>query len=86
MSRCRPLIPSLVNTHRITDDQMIVLDAMDFEARRSGHGEVHEHHRRKEGKHHSRRGHGRRAFVAGYVPVIIAEIASNLSLDHGVYK
>ena len=65
---------------------MIVLDTMDLEARRSVHGEVHAHHRRKEGKHHGRRGHGCRAFVAGYLPVMSEEIASNLPLDHCVYE
>src|SRR5262245_46017614 len=62
--RGRPLIPGLVNTHSITDDSMIVLDAMDLEARRIVYDEVHEHHLRKKGKHHGRRGRGRQAFVA----------------------
>ena len=38
------------------------------------YGELHEHYRRKEGKHHGCRGRGRRAFVAGYVSVMITEI------------
>ena len=44
MLRGRPLIPGLVNTHSITDEQMIVLDTMDLEARGIVHGAVHEHH------------------------------------------
>ena len=43
---------------RITDDPMILLDTMDLEARGIVHGEVHEHHRRKEGENHSRCGRG----------------------------
>src|SRR5262245_47762026 len=65
---------------------MIVLATMDLEARRSVHGAVHAHHWRQEGKHHGRRGHGRRACVAGYVPVMIAEISSHWPLDPCVYE
>ncbi len=50
------------------------------------HGEVHEHNRRKEGKHHGRRGRGRRAFVAGYLAVMIAEIESDLPVDYRLHQ
>ena len=82
----RPLIPSLVNTHSITNDPMIVLDAMDLEAGHIVHSAVHERHWRKEGKHYGCRGCGRQAFVAGYVPVMLAEIESNLPLDDGIHQ
>jgi hypothetical protein len=72
LSYGHPLIPGLVNTHSITDEQMVVLDAMHLEAGRIVYGELHEHHRRKERKHHGCRGRRRRAFIPGDVPVMIA--------------
>ena len=44
------LIPARVNTHGITDDPMIVLDAMHLKVVLRVHGELYEHHRRKEGR------------------------------------
>jgi hypothetical protein len=76
--RGRPLIPGLGNTHSLTDDAMIVLDAMDLEARRSVSGPVHAPHRRQAGQHHGRRGRGRRAFGAGDVPGMRAARAADL--------
>jgi hypothetical protein len=63
---------------------MILLDAMDFQNRRIVHGEVDQHHWPKEGKDHGRCRRGRRAFIAGDVPLMIAEIESDLPLDNGV--
>ena len=82
----RPLIPSLVNTHSITNDPIIVLDAMHLEAGRIVHSEVHKPHWRKEGKHYGGRRCGRQAFVAGDVPVMLAERASALPLDDGIHQ
>jgi len=65
---------------------MIILDTMYLEAELHIYGELHEHHRRKEGQHQGRRGCSRRAFVAGYVPLMIAEIESDLSLDHRLHQ
>jgi hypothetical protein len=76
----------MVNTHGITDDQMISLDAMRLEAALLVDSELHKHHRGKEGKHHGCRGRGRRAFVAGELLVMIAEIEANLPLDHRLHE
>ena len=67
LSCCHSLIPGLGNTHRVTDKQMIVLDTMDLEARDMVPRAVHEHHRRKEGKHYGSRGRGRQTFVAQFI-------------------
>src|SRR5215510_15849825 len=76
------VIPGLVNPHRITDEQMVVLNAMHLEAGRIVYGALHEHHRRKERKHHGRRGLSSRAFIPGDLPVMIAQIETDLPLDH----
>ena len=55
----------MVNTHSLTADQMVVLEAMHLEADRMVHNELHEHHRRQERNHHGRRGRSRWAFMAG---------------------
>lgn len=44
----------MVNTHGLTDDQMIILDAMDLKNGRMVHSEVYERYWRQEGKHHGR--------------------------------
>ena len=61
---------------------MIVLDTIPLEGVRLGYGELHAHDRRKEGKPDGCRGRGRRAFVARYVPVMIAERESALPWHH----
>jgi len=63
---------------------MILLDAMDFQKRRIVHGEVDKRHWPKEGKYYGRCRRGRRAFIAGDVPLMLAEIESDLPLDNGV--
>jgi hypothetical protein len=80
------LIPAKVNTYGLTDEPMMVLAPMPLEAELLVYGELHEHHWRKQGKHHGRCGGGRRAFVAGYLPVMIAEIESDLPLNHRIYQ
>jgi len=61
---------------------MIVLDTIPLAGVRLGDGELHAHDRRKEGKPDGCRGRGRRAFVARYVPVMIAERESALPWHH----
>jgi hypothetical protein len=72
----------MVNTHSLTHDPMIILDAMALQDGRIVHGEVDKSHWCKEGKHHGRRRHGRWTFVAGDVPIMVAEIESDLPLEH----
>ena len=72
----------MVNPHSITDDQMVVLEAMRLEVGRMVHGELHEQHWRKERKHHGRRGRSRQTFIAGSLLVMIAERETDLPLDH----
>jgi len=81
---CHSLIPGVINPHGLTNDPMILLDAMDFQNRRIVHGEVDKRHWPKEGKDHGRCRRGRRAFIAGDVRLMIAEIESDLPLDNGV--
>ena len=68
----------------MTNDAMIVLDAVDLEAGRTVHGEVHEHHWRKEGKHHGCSRRSRQAFVAGDLLVMLVEIEPDLPLNHRI--
>src|SRR5919109_4347329 len=82
LPRCRSLIPARVNTHGLTDDSMMVLNPMHLEAGLLIDGELHEHHWRKQGEYHGRRGGGGRAFDPGYLPVISAEIEADLLLYH----
>jgi hypothetical protein len=76
----------MVNTHGLTDEQMIILDAMDLKNGRIVHGEVYERYWRKEGKHHGRCRRGRQAFIAGYLPGMVAEIETDLPLDHRIHQ
>jgi hypothetical protein len=71
----------MVNPYGLTDDAMILLEAMDLQERCSIHGEVDKRPWRKEGKHHGCGRHGRRAFLAGYVPIRSAEGESDLPWD-----
>jgi hypothetical protein len=86
LPRYGSLIPARVNTHGITDDPMRVLDAMHLKAVLRVYGERYAHHRRQEGKHHGCRGRGRRALVAGYVPVRSTERESDLPLHHRLHQ
>jgi hypothetical protein len=65
---------------------MVVLDTMDLEARAIVHRGVYEHHWCKEGKHHSGRGRGGQTFVAGDLPLMLAEVEAHLPLDHGIHQ
>jgi hypothetical protein len=76
----------MVNTHGLTNDPMIILDAMDLQEGRLVHGEVDKRHWRKEGKHHGRCRRGRRPFIAGDVPIMSAEIESDLPLDDRLHQ
>jgi hypothetical protein len=86
LPRGRYLIPARVNTHGRTDDPMMVLKPMRLEARLLIDGALHEHHWRKQGEYHGRRGGGGRAFVPGSMPVIIAEIEADLLLNHRIHE
>ena len=50
------------------------------------HGEVDTRHGRQEGQHHGCCGECRRTLVAGYVPVVITEIAADLPWDHRLHQ
>ena len=73
LPRSSSLLPGIVNTHGLTNDQMIILEAMDLQNGDIVHGEVYERYGCKEGNPPSRRGRGSQAFVAGDVPVMIAK-------------
>jgi hypothetical protein len=78
------LIPGVVKTHGLTDEQRIILDAMDLKNGDIVHGEVYERYGGKEGKHHGRCRRGSGAFIAGDLPVMIAERETDLPLDHRI--
>src|SRR4030095_7880755 len=52
--RCPSLIPGQINTHGLTDDPMMLLDAMALKAYRILHDKLHQHHRGKEGEDYGR--------------------------------
>src|SRR5215475_932495 len=78
--RCS-LVPGMVNTYGLTNQPMIILEAMDLQEGRIVHGEVDQRHWRKERKHHGRCRRGCRAFIAGDVSRMIVEIEADLPLD-----
>jgi hypothetical protein len=80
------LIPGLGNTHGLTNDEMILPDAMDVQDRRIVRSEVDKRHWHKEGKHYGCCGNGSQTFVAGYVPVVITEREAGLPLDHRIHQ
>src|SRR5712691_12806705 len=86
LPRCRSLIPGRINTHSFTDDEMMVLEAMDLEAYRIIHGKLHQHHWGKEGEDHGSCGCGRWSFVPGDVLVVVAERQADLPLDNGIHE
>jgi hypothetical protein len=76
----------MVNTHGLTHTPMIILEAMDLQEGRIVHGEVDQRHWRQEGKHHSRGRRGRRTFIAGDVPRMIAAREADLPLDDRLHQ
>ena len=48
MPRCYSLIPSRINPHSLTDEQMMILDAMALEACPIIRNKLDQHHRRYE--------------------------------------
>ena len=50
MPRCPALIPDRIKAHGLTDDPMMILDAMALKACRSLYAKLHQHHRGKEGE------------------------------------
>jgi hypothetical protein len=81
LPRCHALIPGLINPHGLTNEAMLLLAARELQNRRIVPREVDPRHWRTEGKHHRRGRRGCRAFIAGEVPRMIAEIEPNWPLD-----
>jgi hypothetical protein len=84
--RCHSLIPSWIDAHSLTDDQMMVLDAMALEARRILHAQLHQHDRGKEGEDHGCCRRGRWPLIPGDLLGMIAEIEAHLPLEHGLHE
>src|SRR5262249_39913903 len=80
------LIPGRINAHGLTDEQMMVLDALDLEASRIIHDTLHQHHRGKEGEDYGCCGRSRRAFLPRDLLVMVVERQSDLPLDHGIHQ
>src|SRR4029450_12040654 len=80
------MIPGWINAHSLTDDQMIVLDAMALEACRILQDTLHQHDRGEEGKDYGRGRRGRWPLIAGDSLVMVAEREANLPLDHGIHE
>ena len=64
----------------------MVVDTMDLEACHSIYSQWYQHDRGQEGEAHSRGGRGRGPFMAGDVLVMVAEIPSDLPVDHGIHE
>jgi len=86
LPRCPSLIPGRINAHSFTDEQMMVLDAMDLEACRIIHSKLHQQHRGKEGEDYGRGGRGREPFIPGDLPVMVVEIQADLPLDDRIHE
>src|SRR4029434_3515456 len=80
------MIPSWINTHRLIDDQMIVLDAMVLEGCRIIQDKLHQHYRGEEGKDYGRGRSGRWPLIPGDLLVMVAEMEADLPLDHGIHE
>ncbi len=72
----------MVNPHSLTNEAMLLLDAMDVQEWRIVHSAVDKRHWRKEGTHHGCGRRGRRAFLAGDVPLMITERETDVPLDN----
>ena len=70
---CPSLIPGWIHAHGLTDDQMMILEAVDLEAGRILHDKVHQHSRGKEGEDYGRCGRGRWPFIPGDVLSMVVE-------------
>ena len=78
------MIPGRINAHGLTDEQMMILDAMDLAAYRIPHSKLHQRYRGEEGEDHGRCGRSRGAFIPGDVLIMVAEIQADLPLDHSL--
>src|SRR5919198_4711713 len=67
------MIPGRINAHGLTDEEMMLLDAMDLAAYRMPHSTLHQRYRGKEGKHHGCCGRRRWACPPGDVLSMVAE-------------
>jgi hypothetical protein len=79
-----PLIPCPVNTQGATDHEMMGLDAIEVLHRRVFHPPLYQHHRREEGKDHSRSRCGGQALVPRQALVLRVEGESDLPLDQRI--
>src|SRR5262249_38324207 len=86
LPRCGSLIPGIVNTHGLTHDPVIILEAMDQQEGCLVHGEVDKGHWRKEGNHYGRCRRGRRPFVAGERLIRGGEREPDLPLEHRIHQ
>jgi len=68
------LIPGWINAHGLTDDQMMILDAVALEAGRIIHDKLHQHHRGKEGEDYGRCWRGCWPFISGDLLSMVVEI------------
>ena len=80
------MIPGWINAHGLTDDQMMILDAVDLETDRILHNKLHQHRRGKEGEDHGRCGGGCGPFIPGDLLGMVVEIPSDLPWDHGLHE
>src|SRR5215510_5088695 len=78
---CPSLIPGWITAHGLTDDQMMILDAVDLEAGRVLHDTLPQPHRGTEGKDDGRCGRGGWPFIPGALLSMIVEIQSDLLLE-----
>jgi hypothetical protein len=86
MPRGRSLVPGRVNTHSLTNKEMLFPDAMHVQDRPMVYGVVDQRHWRQEVKHHDCCGEGSQSFVAGYGLVMITQIKADLPLDHRIHQ
>jgi hypothetical protein len=76
----------MVNTHGLTNEEMILPEAVNVQDGHMVHGEVDQRYGRKEVTHHGCRGEGGRTFVAGYVLVMITQGEADLPLAHRLHQ
>src|SRR5215510_9369005 len=83
---CPSLIPGWITAHGLTDDQMMILDAVDLEAGRVLHDTLPQPHRGTEGKDDGRCGRGGWPFIPGDLLSMIVEIQSDLPLEDRLHE
>jgi hypothetical protein len=76
----------MVNTHGLTNAEMILPDAVNVQDGHIVHGVVDQRYWRKEVKHHGCRGEGSQTFVARYLLVMITKLEADLPLDYRIHQ